>query len=147
MHPINQILLNREARILMDACFWSSCHYWTTRQPGAKRNRTKARIKIAYSSRTGWFVFINSKFHAPAIEVFRSLDKREVWFYTEPVNQFLSFNAWCIHALHFESVLEQLHSLPDVEMEFVVPQTKKGLCVPAPFEEMGLQFFEVGKPC
>lgn len=140
-------ILNREARFLMDACFWSRSHYWTTRQPGLRPDRRKTGIKIAYDARTGWFVFIFGKFHRQAIEVFRSLSKGEVWFYSEPVNQFMSFNAWCIHAKHFELVLEQLQTLPDIEIEFVIPHTKKGLCVPAPFEDMGWQFFEVGKTC
>lgn len=147
MYGTTQNLLNREARNLMDACFWSSGHYWTTRQPKLKQDRRKTKIKSAYSVKTGWFFFIFSKFHATAIEVFRSLERGEVWFYTEPVNQFMSFSAWCIDAKHFESVLEQLRSLDDVHMEFVIQKSKQGLCVPEPFKEMGLEFFEVGKPC
>ncbi|MBV9387054.1 MAG: hypothetical protein JOZ78_11570 [Chroococcidiopsidaceae cyanobacterium CP_BM_ER_R8_30] len=128
----------------MDSCFWSSSCYWTTRQATLKRDRTKTGIKIAHSSRTGWFVFIFSKFHRGAIEIFRSLDKREAWFYQEPINQYRSFSAWCIVAKHFESVLKRLQALSDIELEFVIPQTNQGLQIPAPFEALKLQFFEVG---
>ena len=41
----------------------------------------------------------------------------------------------------------QLRELPDIELEFAVPDSIEGLCVPAPFEEMGLQFYEVGRRC
>ncbi len=131
----------------MDTCFWSSGNYWSTRNPKLKKIRTKTGIKIAYLSKAGWFSFIFSKFHREAIENFRSLKKGEVWFYQEPVNQYLNFSAWCINAKHFESVLEQLRVLSDIELEFVVPQTKQGLCIPEPFEVLGLQFYEVGSPC
>ena len=147
MDAIKPRLLNREAHQLIDVCFWSGSHYWTTRQPDTKRDRTKTGIKIAYLAKTEWFAFIFSKFHPRGIEIFRSLSKAERWFYTEPINKFLSFSVWCIDAKHFESVLAKLRSLLDVEVEFVIPQTRKGLCVPAPFKGMGLEFFEVGSPC
>ncbi|MBV8885932.1 MAG: hypothetical protein JO235_18320 [Chroococcidiopsidaceae cyanobacterium CP_BM_RX_35] len=127
----------------MDSCFWSSSHYWSTRQPKLKRDRTKTGIKIAYSSRTEWFVFMFSKFHREAIEIFRSLEKRETWFYQEPINQYRSFSAWCIDAKQFEGVLEQLKTLSDIELEFVVPQTSQGLRIPERFNVLGLQFFKV----
>ena len=147
MDAIKPRLLNREARQLIDVCFWSGSHYWTTRQPGTKRDRTKTGIKIAHLAKTEWFAFVFSKFHLEGIEIFRSLPEGERWFYTEPINKFLSFSAWCCPVLHFESVLSQLRSLFDIEVEFVIPQTRKGLSVPAPFEGMGLEFFEVGSPC
>lgn len=146
MRPLNRTLLNREAKFLMQSCFWSSSHYWTTRKPGLKRG-SKTGIKIAYSSSCEWFWFIFSKFHREAIEVFRSFKKGEAWFYQEPVNQHISFSAWCIHAKHFEMVMAQLRSLSEVEIEFVVPQSQQGLCVPKPFESMGLQFYEVRRLC
>lgn len=127
--------------------FWSSGHYWTTRQPGIRRHQEKIGIKIAYSSKTEWFIFIFSKFHRQAIDVFRSLEKGEVWFHQEPINQFKSFNAWCIQAKHFKAVLAQLRALSDVEIEYVIPQIKQELYIPTPFRDMELQFFEVGKRC
>ena len=44
-------------------------------------------------------------------------------------------------------MMGELRSLPDIDYEFVVPQTKEGLGVPAPFEALGLQFYEVGTRC
>ena len=147
MDAIKPRLLNREAHQLIDACFWSGSQYWTTRQPGTKRDRTKNVIKIAHLAKAGWIAFIFSKFHPGGIEIFRSLPEGERWFYTEPINKFLSFSAWCCPVNHFEFVLSQLRSLPSIECELVIPQTRKGLSVPTPFTEMGLEFFEVGSPC
>jgi hypothetical protein len=44
-------------------------------------------------------------------------------------------------------VMMQLHGFPDIELEFVVPGSKEGLRLPAPFEVMELEFYEVGAPC
>lgn len=70
-----------------------------------------------------------------------------MWFYQEPVNQYISFSAWCIHPQQLRAVLEKLLPLSDVEIEFVIPQSKQGLCIPKPFEEMGLQPSEFRKSC
>jgi len=144
---VNFRQLKIEARNLMESCFWANGNYWSTRNPKLKKDRAKTRIKVAYLSRTGWFGFIFSKFSHGVIEIFRSSEKREMWFYQEPVNQYLSFSVWCVNAKHFESVLEQLRVLPEIELEFVVTQTKQGLRIPPPFEVMGLQFYEVNPPC
>lgn len=136
-----------EVRHLKETCFWAGSNYWTTRIPNTKTSRTRTVIKVAYLAKSEWFAFLCSKFHPEVKQIFRSFTKGEVRFYTEPINQFMNFSVWCICALHLESSLAQLRSLARVEIEFVVPQTKKGLRVPAPFKEMGLEFFEVGKPC
>lgn len=143
---VNFRQLITEAKYLKDTCFWANGNYWSTQDPKLTRNRAKTGIKIAYLNKTGWFAFVFSRFHREAVEIFRSLEA-EVWFYQEPVNQFKSFSAWCIAAKHFETVLGQMRSLNNIELEFVVPQAKQGLCVPTPFESMSLQFYEVGVPC
>ena len=132
---------------LMNACFWAGSNYWSTRSPQLKKDRTKTNIKICYLPKSQWFAFIFNKFHKQAVEVFRSQQKTQRWFYTQPVNSFKSFSAWCISQPCFESVMIQLRSVPNIELEFVVPDSIEGLRVPAPFEEMGLQFYEVGTRC
>ena len=129
----------------MDYCFWAKSHYWTTRYPGGNSEKARTRIKIAYLAQTDCFAFVFSRFpeESAAIEVFRSLEKGEMWFYQEPVNRFTSFSAWCIAGRQFEGVLDQLRSLDDIELEFVAPQTKEGLIIPGPFQDRGLEFFEV----
>lgn len=137
--------LKREAKFLKDSCLWSNSHYWTTQQLKAKRVKSKVTIKIVYLNFTGWLAFVFNKFHQEAVSIFRSLPKESVWFYQEPINQFMNFSVWCIDVQLFESVLSQLQMLSNVEVEFVVPQTKKELCIPALFKEMGLKFFEVNQ--
>jgi len=133
---VNFRQLRIEARNLMDACFWASSNYWSTRNPKLKKDRAKTRIKVAYLSKTGWFGFIFNKFSYEAIEIFRSSEKREMWFYQEPVNQYLSFSFWGINAKHFESVLEQLRVLPEIERLYrvcyanVTLDTKLQVCSP-----------------
>ncbi len=146
---VNFRQLQAEAKYLKDTCFWANGNYWSTRSPKLKRDRAKIGIKIAYLSKTGWFAFVFSKFKGSlrAIGVFRSLEIWERWFYQEPVNQFMNFSVWCCSERCFEPVLEQLRALPEIELEFVIPETKHGLRVPTPFEVMGLQFYEVGSPC
>lgn len=130
---------------LMNACFWAGSNYWSTRSPLLKTDRTKINIKICYLPKSQWFAFIFSKFHQQAVEVFHSQQTQQRWFYTQPVNSFKSFSVWCISQLCFEPVMGQLRFLPDIELEFVVPDSIKGLCVPAPFKALGLQFYEVGE--
>lgn len=146
MYAIEPTLLKREAKQLMDSCFWANSHYWTTRPPGNRRSRSTTGIKIAYLSKSGWFAFVFSQFHREGIEIFRSLLLCERWFYQEPINKFKSFSAWCCHPKHLDPVLKLIAGLSNIEFEFVVvsPQLKK---VPAQFKEMGLEFFEVGQPC
>ena len=132
-------------RYLMNACFWAGSNYWSTRSPRLKTDRTKSNIKICYLVKCEWFAFIFSKFHPQAVEVFCSQQKTQRWFYKQPVNSFLSFSAWCISEPCFESVIGQLRSIPGIELEFVVPDSSKGLCVPAPFADLGLQFYEIGE--
>lgn len=141
---LNTTRLKTQMQYLMNSCFWAGSNYWTTRSPQLKTDRTKTNIKICYLARSQWFAFIFNKFHKQAVEVFRSQQKTQRWFYTQPVNSFKSFSAWCISQSCFESVMEQLRSIPDIELEFVVTQSKDGLRVPAPFEVLGLQFYEVG---
>ncbi len=145
MYLVNLHHLKAEAKYLMDTCFWASGNYWSTRDPKLKKDKAKTGIKIAYLNKTGWVAFIFTKFQGETIEIFRSLEKGEAWFYQEPVNQFKSFSAWCIAAKHFKAVLGQMQSLKNIELEFVVSQAKQRLCVPTPFEPMGLQFYEVGR--
>lgn len=145
---LNTLKLKTQMRQLMNACFWAGSNYWSTRSPQLKRDPSKINIKICYLAGSEVFAFIFNKFHPGGVEVFRKQPSKQRWFYTEPVNCFRSFSAWCISEPCFELVVVQLHGLPDVELEFVVPQSKKGLCLPAPFEAMGLQFYEVGaEPC
>jgi len=146
---VNFRQLKAEAKYLKDTCFWANGNYWSTRIPNLKRDRAKTGVKVAYLSKTEWFAFVFSKFKDSlrAIGVFRSLERGERWFYQEPVNQFKNFSVWCCSEGCFELVLEQLRVLPEIELEFVIPQTKHGLCVPAPFDVMGLQFYEVGSSC
>ncbi len=138
--------LKLELKSLRDMCFWASSHYWTTRNPKVK-TATKVRIKIAYLKQSEWFAFVFNFFHRGAVEIFRSLSAGEVLFYQSPINQFTSFSVWCVSPQHFDSVLKALRSLEDIEVEFVAAATKKELCLPPPFAEMDLDFFEVGHPC
>lgn len=144
---LNTTRLKTQMQYLMNACFWAGSNYWSTRSPQLKTDRTKTNIKICYLVKSKWFAFIFSKFHEQAVEVFRSQQKTQRWFYTQPVNSFLSFSAWCINQPYFKSVTEQLDELPDIELEFVIPNSNEGLRVPAPFEDLGLQFYEVGRRC
>ncbi len=144
---LNTLKLQTQMRQVMDACFWAGSNYWSTRSPSLKIDRSKTNIKICYLAKSECFAFIFNKFHSGAIEVFRKQPSTQRWFYTEPVNCFKSFSAWCISEPCFESVMGHLRSLPDIELEFVVPGSKEGLCLPAPFKAMGLEFYEVGAPC
>ncbi len=146
MSLVNRKHLIIEIKALREMCFWASSHYWTTRPPDVK-TATKVRIKIAYLSQSEWFAFVFNFFHRGAVEIFRSLSAGEVWFYTEPINRFTNFSVWCVEAKHLDSVLEGLRALNDVEVEFVVAATKKGLSVPVPLAAMDLDFFEVGHKC
>ena len=141
---LNTLKLKTQMRQVMDACFWAGSNYWSTRSPQLKRDPSKTNIKICYLAKSEWFAFIFNKFHHGGVEVFRKQPSTQRWFYTEPVNCFKSFSAWCISEPCFESVMGQLRSLPDIELEFIVAQSKEGLCLPAPFEVMELQFYEVG---
>ena len=141
---LNTTLLKTQMQYLMNACFWAGSNYWSTRSPQLKRDTSKTNIKICYLAGSECFAFIFNKFHSLAVEVFRKQPSTQRWFYTEPVNCFKSFSAWCISEPCFESVMGQLRSLPDIELEFVVMVSKEGLCLPAPFERWGLQFYEVG---
>ncbi len=147
LQSLNTRKLKTQLLYLMDSCFWAGSNYWTTRSPQLKKDRTKTNIKICYLVKSKWFAFIFNKFHPQAVEVFRSQQKTQRWFYTQPINSFKSFNVWCISEPCFESVMGQLRSLPGIELEFVVPDSIEGLCVPAPFEALGLQFYEVGTRC
>lgn len=138
--------LESELKYLRDTCFWSQSNYWTTWQPQTKRDRTKTNIKIGYLTQAQWFAFIFKKYHPEAVEIFRNLRPGQKWFYQETINSFLSFSAWCINGEYFDRVLEQLTSLPDVDLEFVVPPSKDGLCLCDRFEVLGLEFHQVG-PC
>ena len=140
---LNVKQLKLELRYLVDTCFWTSSSYWSTRPPNFKSDKTKTRIKVAYLARMDWFAFVFSKFHQGAIEIFRSRQKGEVWFYQEPINRFTSFSAWCITNEHFETIFSQLQSLDDVELAIVVPATKEGPKIPVTFE--GQEFFEINK--
>ncbi len=140
---LNVKQLKLELRYLVDTCFWTSSSYWSTRQPNFKSDKSRTRIKVAYLARTDWFAFVFSKFHQGAIEIFRSRQKGEVWFYQEPINRFTSFSAWCITNEHFETIFSQLQSLDDVELAIVVPATKEGPKIPVTFE--GQEFFEINK--
>lgn len=144
VETVNLQQLKREARYLMDTCFWASDNYWSTCNPKLKKNRSKTRVRIAYLDKTRWFGFVFSKFHHEAVDIFRSLEGKERFFYQEPINRYKSFSVWCIDGKHFQSVLAQMQELTEVEVEFVVPQSKKGLCVPAAFLKMNLRFQEVG---
>lgn len=144
---LNTTRLKTQMQYLMNSCFWAGSNYWSTRSPQLKRERTKTNIKICYLVKSEWFAFIFDKFHSSAVDVFRSQPKTQRWFYTQPVNQFKNFSAWCISELCFETVLVRLSCLSDIELEFIVPQSKEGLRVPEQFEALGLQFYEVGTRC
>ena len=136
--------LKSEVKHLRDTCFWSGSNYWTTWQPQIQRDRTKTSIKIAYLTQTQWFAFIFKKYHPQAVQICRNLRQDQKWFYQETINSFLSFSVWCINGEHFDLVYEQLHCLPDVELEFVIPPSTEGLRHCARFDALGLEFHQVG---
>ena len=140
---LNISQLEAELKYLRDTCFWSGSNYWTTWQPGTKRDRAKTNIKIGYLVKSRWFAFIFKKHHQKAVQICRNL-RQGKWFYQETINSFLSFSAWCIHEEHFDRIYEQLRLLPDVELEFVIPQSTEGLRPCDRFVEMRLEFYQVG---
>lgn len=126
---------------LKEAIFWAKSHYWTTRQPGIRRKRNNAGVRVAYLEKANWYAFVFSRFHASSLAVFQKLPTLDAYFYKEVISSGSNFAAWCIDGNHFGDVVRQLQGMPDMEIEFVVKDSGKGLVIPESFQAMGLMFY------
>ncbi len=144
VYSISLRSLKTEMKYLKALSFWANSHYWTTRQAGARRKKENTGVKIAYLEKFNWYAFVFSKFHPSSLAVFQELPTQDAYFYKEVMGYRSNFAAWCIDGKHFDDVLRQLKEMPDIEIEFVVKDSGKGLELPKPFQAMGIRFYERG---
>ncbi len=130
---------------MMEWCFWANSHHWSSYPTRRKRDEQKIVIRIAYFKSLNWFGFNFGKYHPQAVEVIKQLPTYESYFYEQVQDKYTKFRVWCIDGKHFERILAQLQQIEDIDLEFVVRSTTKGLVIPEPFQPLPLTFYERGK--
>lgn len=129
----------------MEWCFWTDSHHWSSQPTRNKKSATSTVIRVAYFKTVNWFGFNFFQYHAGAVGLIQQLPKGGRYFHQEVQDRYTKFSVWCIEGKHFEPVLEKLRLLPDIELEFVVSPSSKGVIIPEPFQLLDLTFHERGR--
>ena len=146
-HQINLTRLQTKARHIMAICEWKNSIYWSSFSTPQKNNSTHVVVRIAYFKNLNLLGFNFCKYHPDAVEVVRSPPSHERYFYQVTPDKYTSFKVWCIDGQHFEFVVAQLHSMFEIELEFVVSHQDRGFVIPEPFTQLGLIFRKRGDRC
>jgi hypothetical protein len=142
---VNPKRLQAEATWLMNCCFFTDGHHWSTSPKPRPKKYAYAIVRVAYLRRIDWFGFIFSKYHPRAIAVFQDLPISKRHFFQYVNDRYKRFNAWLIAGKHFDTVLSQLQLFEEIKLEFIVQPANDKLVIPKPFEKFNLTFYERGK--
>lgn len=145
MYAINLTRLKTEVNWMMEWCFWKHSQHWSSYPTRRKRNDPTVAIRVAHFKSVDWLGFNFCKYHAQAVEVMRQLPAQERYFHEYIHDRHTKFRAWCIDGKHFQSVIDSLECLRDIELEFVVRPNGGNLVVPEPFVPLNLTFYKRGR--
>lgn len=140
-HEISLARLHTEISWMMRMCFWKNSIHWSS-YPSRRKRDSPVVLKVAYFKNLNWIAVNFCKYHSDAVEVFRRLPANERFFKKIVANRYQRFHVWCIDGKHFKNVMAELSTYKDIEIEYVVEDSRKGLVIPEPFAHLGLTFYE-----
>ncbi len=127
-----------EVRQMMETCFYKESCYW--RSVSSSHLKKSCLVRIANFKQVNRFGINFCKYHEEGIGIIKSLPLEQRYFCQISVNKYSKFSVWTCHVENFKQVITQLHTCPDIRIEFIIPNDSNELTVPELFKPLLLDY-------